>query len=35
MPRSISIADSLPLTPVGKVLRRTVRDACREKMVRN
>jgi fatty-acyl-CoA synthase len=28
-PRTISVAPSLPLTPVGKVLRRTVRDACR------
>lgn len=35
MPRSISIADSLPLTPVGKVLRRMVRDSCREKVGRN
>ena len=31
VPRSIGIATSLPLTPVGKVLRRTVREACRNK----
>ena len=31
MPRTIDIANSLPLTPVGKVLRRTVRESCREK----
>jgi fatty-acyl-CoA synthase len=29
MPRTIGIAPSLPLTPVGKVLRRRVRDTCR------
>jgi len=28
LPRTISIAASLPLTPVGKVLRRAVREAC-------
>jgi acyl-CoA synthetase (AMP-forming)/AMP-acid ligase II len=28
-PRTIGVAPSLPVTPVGKVLRRTVRDACR------
>jgi len=31
MPRTISIAPSLPLTPVGKVLRRAVREACHRK----
>ena len=31
MPRTISIASSLPLTPVGKVLRRAVREACHRK----
>jgi fatty-acyl-CoA synthase len=29
MPRTIAIVDGLPLSPVGKVLRRVVRDACR------
>ena len=28
IPRTIGIAASLPLTPVGKVLRRVVREAC-------
>jgi acyl-CoA synthetase (AMP-forming)/AMP-acid ligase II len=31
LPRTISIAPSLPLTPVGKVLRRAVREACQRK----
>ena len=31
IPRTIGIAPSLPLTPVGKVLRRTVRDTCRDR----
>ena len=35
VPRTIGIATSLPLTPVGKVLRRTVREACRDKAGRN
>ena len=35
MPRTIAIASALPLTPVGKVLRRTVRDACRERVGRH
>jgi acyl-CoA synthetase (AMP-forming)/AMP-acid ligase II len=35
MPRTISIAASLPLTPVGKVLRRTVRETCRGRVARN
>jgi len=30
-PASINIASELPLSPVGKVLRRTVRNACRER----
>jgi acyl-CoA synthetase (AMP-forming)/AMP-acid ligase II len=29
MPRTIGFASSLPLTPVGKVLRRTLRESCR------
>jgi fatty-acyl-CoA synthase len=31
MPRTIAIVDGLPLSPVGKVLRRVVRDACRSR----
>jgi len=31
IPRTIGIAASLPLTPVGKVLRRVVREACHRK----
>jgi acyl-CoA synthetase (AMP-forming)/AMP-acid ligase II len=34
-PRTIAIAPALPLSPVGKVLRRTVREACRDKAGRN
>ena len=30
-PASINIASELPLSPVGKVLRRVVRSACRER----
>ena len=32
-PASISIASELPLSPVGKVLRRVVRNACRERAI--
>jgi len=35
VPRTIRFATALPLTPVGKVLRRTVRDSCREKAGRH
>lgn len=35
VPRTIGFASSLPLTPVGKVLRRTLRDTCRERAGRN
>ena len=35
MPRTIDLRDALPLTPVGKVLRRTVRESCREKKARS
>ncbi len=31
LPRTIAIAAALPLTPVGKVLRRVVRETCRQK----
>ena len=31
LPRTIAIATALPLTPVGKVLRRVVRESCRQK----
>jgi len=31
LPRTISITNALPPSPVGKVLRRKVRDACRDK----
>ena len=34
-PASISIASELPLSPVGKVLRRVVRDACRDRAGRS
>jgi len=34
-PASISIASELPLSPVGKVLRRVVRKACRERADRS
>ena len=35
MPRSIAIATTLPLSPVGKLLRREIRESCREKAGRN
>ena len=35
VPRTIGIATSLPMTPVGKVLRRSVREACRDKAGRH
>ncbi len=35
MPRTMDLTDALPLTPVGKVLRRTVRESCREKKARS
>ena len=35
MPRTIAIASSLPLSPVGKLLRREIRERCREKAGRN
>jgi len=31
MPASMNIASELPLSPVGKVLRRVVRSVCRER----
>jgi fatty-acyl-CoA synthase len=31
LPRSIEFASSLPMTPVGKVLRRALRETCRER----
>jgi fatty-acyl-CoA synthase len=35
MPRTISFATSLPVTPVGKVLRRALRESCRGCVGRN
>ena len=35
MPRSIAIASSLPMSPVGKLLRREIRERCREIAGRN
>jgi len=34
LPRSIEFASSLPMTPVGKVLRRALRETCRERASR-
>jgi acyl-CoA synthetase (AMP-forming)/AMP-acid ligase II len=34
-PRTIAIASSLPMSPVGKLLRREIRERCREKAARN
>jgi acyl-CoA synthetase (AMP-forming)/AMP-acid ligase II len=35
VPRTISFAQQLPLSPVGKVLRRVVREACRQNFETN
>jgi acyl-coenzyme A synthetase/AMP-(fatty) acid ligase len=34
LPRTIGFAATLPLTPVGKVLRRTLRESCRGRVGR-
>jgi len=35
LPRTIGFASSLPMTPVGKVLRRSLRETCRERACRS